>query len=184
MPDEPPNRSLCCDVTVLAGDWRGHLADAEALGERAVAAALKHVPAGALPDGDLEISVALADDATVRKLNRDFRGRDKPTNVLSFAEADSELPPVPDAPAHLGEIVLALETVLAEAHHQGKAPGDHLAHLIVHGVLHLLGYDHERGEADARAMESLEIAVLAGLGVADPYADAPAGDAASPGAVP
>ena len=184
MPDEPPSRSLACDVTVVAGDWPDHVADAEDLCERAVRAALAGVPAEVPPEGDLEISVALADDATVRALNRDYRGHDKPTNVLSFAEADAGMPAVPGAPAHLGEIVLALETLRAEAGAQGKTPADHLAHLTVHGVLHLLGYDHERGEAEATAMESLEIAVLAGLGVANPYADVPAGDAVPPGATP
>jgi probable rRNA maturation factor len=184
MPDDSPTRSLACDVTVLAGDWLGRLPDAEHAVNRAVRAAMTGVPADALPEGDLEIGIALADDDTVRALNRDYRGRDKPTNVLSFAEADAEMPAVPGAPAHVGDIVLALETVLAEAGAQAKVPGDHLVHLTVHGVLHLLGYDHERGDAEAHKMEALEIAILAGLGIADPYADGPAGHVESPGSAP
>ena len=184
MPDGSPTRSLACDVTVLAGDWPGRVADAECLCERAAHAALAHVPSWNLPDGDLELGVALADDETVRALNRDYRGRDKPTNVLSFADADADMPAVPGVPAHLGNVVLALETLLAEAQAQAKTPADHLTHLTVHGVLHLVGYDHERGDAEADAMESLEIAILAGLGIADPYADGHAGDAAATGTAP
>jgi len=184
MPDDSPRRSLVCDVTVLAGDWDSRVGDAENVCERAVRAAIAHVPAHALPGGDIEIGIALADDETVRRLNRDYRDRNKPTNVLSFAESDADMPAVPDAPAHLGELVLALETLRAEAEAQAKTAADHLAHLTVHGVLHLLDYDHERGDAEAHAMESLEIGILAGLGIADPYGDAPADDVASPGAAP
>lgn len=181
MRDEPPNRSLelDCDIRVLAGDWSAAVAHAEALAERAVRAALAGVPGDRLPGDAIAVSVVLADDATVRILNRDYRGKDRPTNVLSFAEHDSDMPPIPEAPAYLGELVLALETVRAEAEAQGKAPADHLAHLTVHGVLHLLDYDHERGQAEAAEMEAREAAILVGLGVADPYADdrAAAGDA-------
>jgi probable rRNA maturation factor len=109
-----------------------------------------------------ELCLVLADDALQRRLNRDFRGRDKSTNVLSFE----------GAPATLGDVVLALETVAAEAESQGKSLADHVAHLVVHGVLHLMGYDHQTAAA-ARQMERLEIAILAGLGIADPYRRAP-----------
>lgn len=180
MRDEPPNRSLDCDVTVLAGDWPAALPDAEACAERAVRAALAGVPTARLPGDALEVSVVLADDATVQRLNRDFRGKDSPTNVLSFAEHDAATPPVPDAPAFLGEIVMALETLRAEADAQGKTLADHLVHLTVHGVLHLLDFDHERGPEEAAQMEAQEVAILAGLGIADPYGDthtALAGDA-------
>lgn len=157
-------------MTVLGGDWAGRIPSSETLVARAAAAALDGVPPERRPAGASELSIALADDATVRALNRDYRGKDKPTNVLSFAEGDSDFPDMPDVPAPLGEIVLALETVLAEAADQGKAAADHLTHLTVHGVLHLLDYDHERGDAEAQAQERLETAILAGLGVADPYA--------------
>lgn len=171
MNDEPPSRSCTCDTTVLGGDWAATVPSPEANIERAVAAALARVPGHRLPRGPSEVSLVLADDATVRQLNRDYRGKDKPTNVLSFAEADAEFPATPDMPAHLGDVVLALETVLAEAGAQAKTPADHLAHLAVHGLLHLLDYDHERGDDEARTMEALEVAILADLGIADPYAD-------------
>lgn len=172
MRDEPPNRSLDCDVTVLAGDWPAAIPDAVTLVERAVRGALAKVPAARLPEGALEVSAVLADDETVQRLNRDFRGKDSPTNVLSFAEHDAATPPVPDAPAFLGEIVLALETLCAEATAQGKTAADHVVHLTVHGVLHLLDYDHERGPEEAAEMETQEVAILAGLGIGDPYGDA------------
>ena len=105
--------------------------------------------------------VALADDKTVRKLNARHRGSNKPTNVLSYPS---------DARGLLGDIVLARETVWREARAQGKRPADHVSHLVVHGVLHLLGYDHETGDADAERMEGRERRILKGLGIADPYA--------------
>lgn len=115
-----------------------------------------------------EVSLLLADDAAIAALNRDFRGKDRPTNVLSF-------PPGAGAPAvdkqFLGDIALAAETILAEAKIQGKTPEDHAAHLVVHGFLHLLGYDHEI-ESEAEAMEARERAILAELGIADPYGPA------------
>jgi len=127
----------------------------------------------------VEVSLALAGDRLVQRLNRTYRKRDKPTNVLSFPAADIAGPKSrkregawsqpPRQPVLLGDVIVAFETTDAEAAAQGKALGDHLAHLIVHGTLHLLGYDHER-LAQARRMERLEVAILAGLGVADPYA--------------
>lgn len=111
-----------------------------------------------IPAGKGSVCVVLADDATLRDLNHQFRGKDKPTNVLSFAgEGDA-----------LGEIVLSYETLKAEAKAQAKPFANHLAHLVVHGCLHLLGYDHER-ESEAEAMEAKEKKILAGLGISDPY---------------
>ena len=100
----------------------------------------------------------LADDRLQRALNHQFRGKDRPTNVLSFDTA----------PAGFGDVVLALETVQAEAEAQGKSLADHVTHLVVHGVLHLMGHDHV-GAAEARRMEHLERAILAELGIGDPY---------------
>jgi probable rRNA maturation factor len=112
-----------------------------------------------------EVTVVLADDARVHELNRRFRGKDAPTNVLSFPA-----PPLPEgAPGPLGDVILAYETVAREAAAQGKSLAHHVQHLLVHGVLHLLGYDHET-EAEAAAMEGEERRLLAGLGIADPYA--------------
>ncbi len=124
----------------------------------------------------LELGITLSDDETVRALNRDHRGQDKPTNVLSFPLLDG--PPgdgapvsaIPGAPVLLGDVILARETVVREALEQGKSPADHATHLVVHGVLHLLGRDHET-EAGAEIMERCEIAVLRDLGLKDPYAE-------------
>lgn len=123
------------------------------------------------PEGALELSVVLADDETVQALNRDWRGKDAPTNVLSFAALDDEeAPVVPGAPLLLGDVILAWETVAAEAVAQHKPLADHLAHLVIHGVLHLIGFDHEE-EEEAVEMEALETRLLATLGIADPYQD-------------
>lgn len=140
------------DVEVEAGDWRG-VGDVEALVVRAATAALGSEP-GAL-------TVLLTDDAAQAELNARFRGREGSTNVLSFPAPDSARP-------HLGDLSLAWETCRAEAESQGKPIGDHLGHLIVHGVLHLLGRDH-MDDAEAEAMEAEERTILAGLGIPDPY---------------
>lgn len=136
------------------------LAGLDDLIEQAAAAALA-ASGGNVPD-DAELSVLLTDDAAMRALNRTWRGIDKATNVLSFPAASLPLSP------HLGDIVLAFETIRAEAAREGKTMADHLAHLVVHGVLHLLGHDHETN-AQADGMEALERAALARLGIADPY---------------
>jgi probable rRNA maturation factor len=154
-------------VRVDASRWRRAVPNVQALAERAARAAVataKKRPVGKQWAG--EIAVVLSDDATVRKLNRDYRGKDKPTNVLSFPNDGGVDPDGGMAP--LGDVVLALETVLAEAKDQGKRAGDHLAHLVVHGVLHLFGHDHVK-DAAARRMEALETKILAGLDIADPY---------------
>lgn len=114
---------------------------------------------------DAELTVRLVDEGESRDLNQRYRGKDAPTNVLSFA---AELPEGVDLPL-LGDIVICAPLVAAEAREQGKAERAHWAHLTVHGVLHLQGYDHQQ-EADAVAMEALEIEVLASLGIGDPYA--------------
>ena len=141
------------EVEVEAGDWRGALPDPEATVVRAATAAL-----GATA-GD--VVVLLTDDAAVRELNARFRGQDKPTNVLSFPAPAAARP-------HLGDLVLAWGVCAAEAQDQAKTVADHLAHLVVHGVLHLLGRDHEI-EAEAEAMEAEERTILASLGISDPY---------------
>ncbi len=117
--------------------------------------------------GGAGVSFVLSNDAAVREMNRTWRGQDKPTNVLSFPFE----PPVgmPDAEPYLGDVVLALETVDREAADLGISGAHHLQHLVLHGLLHLLGFDHETA-AEAQRMEWLETKLLAGLGIADPYA--------------
>ena len=134
--------------------WTAAVPDAGARAEAAGRAAL----GGAAG----EVVVLLTDDATVHDLNQRFRGKDRPTNVLSFPAPGTARP-------HLGDLVLASGVCIAEAADQGKTVADHLSHLVVHGVLHLLGHDHEN-DAEAEAMEARERATLATLGVADPYA--------------
>ncbi len=118
----------------------------------------------------LEVSILLTDDDEMKSLNRRYRGRDRATNVLSFGSGEPQPAAAPDdgAPYVLGDIMLAFESVRGEAVAQEKPVGDHVRHLLVHGGLHLLGYDHEVG-AEAEAMERLETAILSRLGVADPY---------------
>lgn len=119
------------------------------------------------------VTVALSHNAAVQVLNRTFRGMDKPTNVLSFPAAAVPLvAQSADEPRPLGDVIVALETLLAEAAEQQIPPIHHLQHLVIHGVLHLLGFDHEV-DAEAGAMEAIETAILARLGVPDPYAVPP-----------
>ncbi|OJX14980.1 MAG: rRNA maturation RNase YbeY [Devosia sp. 67-54] len=136
----------------------------DARADQAVRAALAQSKARIA--GPAELSIVLTDDAEQRVLNRDWRGIDKSTNVLSFPQIE------PFAPVSglLGDIILARETLEREAAEQGVSVEDHFTHLVVHGFLHLLGYDH-MDDDEALAMEGLETQILASLGVADPYAD-------------
>ena len=144
------------DVELEDKAWSAALPEAEALVLKAADATL--ASEGAVGEG---VSLLLTNDATVRDLNRRFRGQDKPTNVLSF--------PAPQNPERfLGDIALAFGVCAREAVEQGKPFAHHLQHLVAHGVLHLLGYDH-LNDAQAEEMEGLERAVLAGLGIPDPY---------------
>jgi probable rRNA maturation factor len=157
------------EVTVEAEAWRTTVTDPEHLCRRAVTAVLacEAVAAG------VEVSVLLADDRRIRELNRTHRGKDSATNVLSFPSGDGAAWPGPARPVLLGDIAVALETTAREAAAAGKPVADHLAHLLVHGALHLLGHDHEEDE-EALRMEAREVELLAGLGVADPYRGAEA----------
>lgn len=150
------------DVIVASPLWKSQ-PRAKAIVQRAVseAAAVAGSP-GRLAG---EMSVLLADDATVRGLNHRWRGKDAPTNVLSFPANAGAAEGMPHL---LGDIAIAYETLAREAEAQHKSFGDHLCHLVVHGFLHLLGYDHEQ-EDEAEVMERLEIAILARLDVTDPY---------------
>ncbi len=156
------------DIAMECPEWEQGMPEVESLIRAAVRATLGQVE----EEEELEISVLLTNDDALRRLNRDWRGQDKPTNVLSFAALEEEgAPLVEGMPVMLGDVALAWETCVAEATEQGKALTDHVTHLMVHGTLHLLGYDHEADEAEAQEMEQLETAILAGLGVKNPYAE-------------
>lgn len=167
-----PVPTLEVGVLIRAPAWRRALPHARRLAETAARAAFAAAAGAkrATQGTAAEAAVVLADDRTVRTLNRDWRGQDKPTNVLAFAAREGVVAkPAPGAPLALGDVVVALQTARAEAKAEGKRLADHFRHLVVHGMLHLLGRDH-RTDAEARRMERLETNVLAGLGVADPYA--------------
>jgi probable rRNA maturation factor len=178
-PDPPSTIALA----VGAPAWRRHLADPERTCREALLATLARMPD--VPWlARAEVSVLLADDATVRRLNADYRGKDRPTNVLSFPMCQDirarAAGPSSAAAIPLGDIVLAFETVRDEAQAEAKPFQHHVSHLLIHGCLHLLGYDH-RSPTDAGVMEGLERDVLAQLGIPDPYtgdATLPAADAA------
>lgn len=161
-PDHP-----VAEIAILVEEpaWERDVDDASETARRAAEAAVAHLARSAALEA-AELTIVLADDDFVRDLNRRYRDKDAPTNVLSFPASD---PPVLDGP--LGDVVLAYETSRREAMEQGKPLAHHLSHLIVHGVLHLAGRDHE-AENEAERMEDEERAILAGLGVPDPYAPA------------
>ncbi|APW72340.1 MULTISPECIES: rRNA maturation RNase YbeY [Sphingopyxis] len=160
--------------THQATPWPDPL-DWDARAAEAVAAALALTPWAGLADAAplVEVAVRLTDDAEVQALNRDFRGKDRPTNVLSFPQVQADLLDTlsnsDDGEILLGDIVLARETCVREAVEKAVPIADHATHLIVHGTLHLVGYDHLDDPA-ADAMEALEVKALASLGIANPYA--------------
>jgi probable rRNA maturation factor len=163
-------------VETVVEDARWDAFGLAALSERAALATLKEL---GLPSEGFAISLMGCDDARIASLNADFRGKPQPTNVLSWpsedrgAEIAGGLPLRPEPgeaedPESLGDVAIAWETCAREAAEQNKPMNDHVTHLIVHGVLHLLGYDHVADE-DAAVMERLEVRILASLGVSDPY---------------
>jgi probable rRNA maturation factor len=163
----PPFALPITEVLVVAQCWQTE-PGAEAVIHRAVATAAEMVDAGI---GEAELAVMLTDDAGIRTLNSNWRGIDKPTNVLSFPALPPTGPAGPDdAPRMLGDIAIAYETTRKEADDEQKPFDHHLSHLAVHGFLHLIGYDHE-SDGDAETMETLEQEILAQLGIPDPYAD-------------
>jgi probable rRNA maturation factor len=155
------------EVLVVADCWHTE-PDAETVIDRAIATAAEIVNADI---GEAELAVMLTDDAGIRTLNNNWRGIDKPTNVLSFPALQPTGPSGPDdAPRMLGDIAIAYETTRKEADDEQKPFAHHLSHLAVHGFLHLIGYDREKDD-DAETMEALETEILAQLGIPDPYVD-------------
>jgi probable rRNA maturation factor len=166
-PDEPPSSAtwLRIDIVPEGGDWSAF----EPVEQHVVSAADALAAHAALAHHRLaDACVALSTDDNVRSLNATYRGLDKPTNVLSFPAGSGPR----DGIIPLGDIVLAVETLEREAAEQGLAPAQHLQHLVVHGLLHLLGYDHETDE-EAAQMEAVEIEVLSSLGIPNPYTEPP-----------
>ena len=152
------------EVVTQSEHWSAH-PDSEEVLRRAIAAAAAFEGSEGKQG---EVAVLLTDDAEIRTMNATWRGLDKPTNVLSFPSGDGGSP-------HLGDIAIAFETVARESALENKRFLDHLAHLSIHGYLHLIGFDHET-DREAERMEHLETRILASLGIADPYADRPAED--------
>jgi probable rRNA maturation factor len=167
--EEPPPRwRLDLELVEDDGDWRA-LGDIDGLvaAVRRVLASARELPA----QSPASAAIALSSDAAVRRLNATYRGKDAATNVLSFPAADVRpMAGDNDEPRALGDVILAAETVLAEATTAGIPPAHHFQHLLIHGVLHLIGYDH-LADAEAEAMEALEATLLARLGIADPNSD-------------
>jgi probable rRNA maturation factor len=154
---------VALDISIPSLLWRG-LPRARALARETIAAAVAE--SGLAKGQGAEISLCLADDARLRALNLRWRGVDKPTNVLSFPAADAGRGPRPRL--QLGDVALAYETLSREASELGVPLADHYRHLVAHGFLHLLGYDHETAR-EAERMEALETRIMARLGAADPY---------------
>lgn len=162
---------MLCDVILEDDRWEAM--DFPTLAETAAGATLGHL---GLDPAPFEISVLACNDARIRDLNCAFREKDTPTNVLSWpseeraAELDGDMPDLPEVgeDPELGDIAIAFETCIREAQEVGKKPQHHVTHLVVHGVLHILGYDHMR-DKDATLMEGLEVAILGNLGVPNPY---------------
>ena len=150
-----PVTMIDLDLRIEAASWSEHISDLTTVCTRALSAgAIKTAAQG-------EVSVLLTDDAEIQTLNRDWRGKDKPTDVLSFPAAEIDRP-------FLGDIAVALQTTQNDASTRGISLDQHLSHLLIHGFLHLLGHDH-KDDTEAAEMEALEIAALASLGWPDPY---------------
>ena len=156
-------------ITVRDKQWDKDVEQVKKLVRKAALAAWKSGNVGELeiPVKDVEISIVLTDDEDVHILNRDYRGMDKATNVLSFATLDDEDEPV-EEPLLLGDVIVARETTEKEAAEANISVADHLFHLVVHGVLHLIGYDHIE-DWEAEEMEAMEAKILTENGIANPY---------------
>lgn len=165
--EESPESCSRLDLTVALEDerWLKAIPELEQFCVQVVEQVLADVEN--VPAAPLEVACAFVSDSTIQTLNAQYRGKDAPTNVLSFASEDELLPGIP---AVLGDVVLSFDTIVREALEQGKPLRDHTAHMMMHGLLHLLGFDHESDE-DAEEMEAREVALLAELGIPNPYQD-------------
>ena len=158
------------DISVQDPVWE-HIDNVEKFVEKAVITTISTAPWPKRAYGkDVEISIVLANDDLLQVFNREYREKDKPTNVLTFASIDSDEPQYGDC-FHLGDVLLSFQTLERECVEQGKFMNDHFCHLLVHGTLHILGYDHIE-EDDANTMETLEIRILEKLGIQNPYIEA------------
>lgn len=165
------NKSIEIDVSVSDPEWNASFLDLEDLACIAMRTTLETalLPAE-IRTRDLEASIVLANDDLIQILNREYRNMDKPTNVLSFANLDSDDPPPPEGPYPLGDVILSYQTIDRESVEQGKFFRDHFIHMVVHGTLHLVGYDHQT-EDEATIMETLEIRILESMHIQNPYMD-------------
>ncbi len=166
-PDKSDTPEFTADIIIEDDRWNTALNDFESLASTLSCAVLKKCGR----NNDTEISLLFTNDDAIQILNREYRGKDKPTNVLSFPQHEGDADPtllIPGEPEHIGDIILAFETIQREALEQNKSLRDHLCHMIVHGTLHLLGYDHE-DDGEAEEMEALEIEILSGQGIKNPY---------------
>lgn len=166
-PDAPPQtEGLSIDLRIADPRWEA-LGDVDALSAHVLGLASARMRQGG------EIAILLTDDAEMQALNKQWRGKDKPTDVLSFP---SDAPEIPGQPQYLGDIAMGFDTTLKDAEAMGRPLEAHASHLMIHGFLHLMGYDHIEPE-DAKVMEPIETEILAGLGWPDPYATGPYGGA-------
>jgi len=173
-PTDNSEHRVAVDISVSCQSWQSELPAVRDICRKAIREAI-HTAARLSPTVQAEVSLVLSDDDFMQGLNRQYRKIDRPTNVLAFPGDDlgDTLDDLPEgisvaAPVLLGDVIVAFETAVSEARADNKSLADHLSHLVVHGTLHLMGFDHEN-DADAQEMESLETKVLAALGVGNPY---------------
>jgi len=153
------------DITLETDAWERHLKHCDAFSQKVLETVFRKLPD--IVKEPVEVAILLADDEALQELNKSWRGKDRPTNVLSFP-APKDLRPYPGQPLFLGDLALSFSTLEREAREQSKTFEQHAAHLLIHGTLHLLGFDHET-EEEAKIMEELEVQILADMGIPDPY---------------
>lgn len=161
--------SYLLDINVEDDAWLKALPDYEIIIDKSLHAAFSHIKQLETLAQTIEISINLTNDADIKRLNLQYRGKDKPTNVLSFPQIDWNIPGWKSDPVlMLGDIVIALETIERESAEQNKTLKNHFIHMLIHSFVHLCGFDHEN-EQDAKEMETLEIGILKNLGIKNPY---------------